>query len=127
MSDEIRLTLPYTPPTNRYWRCWRGRMVVSTAAREYKVIVAELAREADIKPLEGAVCIWLDVYRPRKVGDLDGRIKVCLDALNGIAYTDDSQITGIIARRFDIENPKRRKKGDPIDAGRVEVVIQQAE
>lgn len=126
MPEEIRLTLPYCPPANRYWRNYRGRMVVAEAAREYKATVKELAAEAGIEPIAGDVCVWLDVYRPRKSGDLDGRIKILLDSLNGIAYEDDKQITGIIARRFDVEKPKKRKKGDPIDPGRVEVVIQPA-
>lgn len=126
MPDEIRLILPYTPASNRYWRNFRGRMVVSQAARDYKAVVKQLAEEAEIEPLQGEVCVYMDVYRPRKSGDLDGRIKILLDSLNGIAYADDKQVVGINARRFDVEKPKKRKKGDPIDEGRVEVVIQSA-
>ena len=47
------------------------------------------------------------VYRPRRVGDLDNRIKCLQDAMEGFAYDDDKQISSIFATRHDDkENPR---------------------
>lgn len=98
----MQLTLPYPISTNVYFRMFRGRMVTSKAAREYKTFVADLARLARIQPAGGPIALTL-VYHPRKPKKATGRpvrrfdadnvCKVACDALNGIAYTDDSQIT----------------------------------
>lgn len=76
-------------------------MVVSGEARQYKLDVAALARVAGLRPVEGEVVITLDVYRPIRRGDLSNRIKIVEDALQGVAYKDDSQIVELTARRFD--------------------------
>lgn len=103
----MKLTLPFPPSANRYWRVWRGRPVVSSEARQYKLDVATLARVAGLRPVEGSVSLTLNIYRPRKAGDLSNRIKVVEDALQGIAYENDSQVVEIIARRHDdAKNPR---------------------
>lgn len=109
---EMNLVLPMAPSANRYWRNYRGVTVVSEEARAYKKAVAALARMQHAQPLTGNIEIRVDVYRGRKSGDLDNRLKVTLDSLRGIAYGDDSQITEIVARRLD-------DKADP----RIEVRI----
>jgi Holliday junction resolvase RusA-like endonuclease len=49
----------------------------------------------------------LDFYFPSERGDLDNRIKVMLDALQGLAFENDSQIREIVARRFkDKDRPR---------------------
>ncbi len=104
----IKLTLPYAPPANVYWRVSRGTVHVSAEAKQYKARVLDAAmRCGPIEPLAGPVILTLDVYRPQKSGDLSNRIKVCEDALIGIAYADDKQVVEIHARRFDSkENPR---------------------
>lgn len=108
----MKLTLPPPISANRYWRNFRGRMVVSDEARAYKTAVGWIANSAGADMLTGDVCVMLDVYRGAKRGDLDNKIKVILDALQGVSYINDSQIVEIHARRFD-------DKGNP----RVEVEI----
>ena len=105
MSKPKTITLPYPPSANRYWRMWRGRMVVSGEARQYKLDVATLARVAGVRQIEGDVSINIDIYRPIKRGDLSNRIKIVEDALQGVAYKDDAQIVELTARRF--EDKKR--------------------
>ena len=101
------VTLPLGPSANRYWRKFKNRMVISAEAVAYKREVAVLAQAAALPLLEGDIAITLDVYRRQRSGDLDNRIKVTLDALQGIAYTDDKQIVEIHARRFDDKkNPR---------------------
>lgn len=98
----MRLTLPYPPTANLYWRVWRGRAVKSTEARAYQETVKRLALlDGPRRPLAGLLSVAMDVYRPRRRGDLDNTLKVILDALKGIAFDDDDQIEVIVARRFD--------------------------
>lgn len=109
----MKLTLPYPPTGNLYWRHFRGRVVVSSQARKYREMVRLLGSR--IEPLKGAVEVSVDVHRPRRIGDLDNALKVLLDALRGIAYVDDKQVVAIHARRYD-------DKQDP----RAEVTVEEA-
>lgn len=103
----IRLTLPYPPSANRYWRVVRGQTLVSAEARAYKRTVAQLCLVARIRPFTGDVMLMLDIYRPLRRGDLSNRIKVLEDALEGYAFDDDAQVVDIAARRFDDKaNPR---------------------
>lgn len=97
----MRITLDVGPSANRYWRMVNGRMVRSREATDYKHYVALLCATAGFVPLDGNVCLSVDVYRPAKRGDLDNFLKVVGDALIGFAYHDDSQVVELRARRFD--------------------------
>lgn len=108
----MRLTLPYPPLANRYWRVWRGRAVKSPAARDYQSSVRLANRR---KPIEGPVSVSVSVYRPWRRGDLDGALKVLLDALQGVAYADDSQVVRLHAERFeDKANPRVEVVVEPV-------------
>ncbi len=106
----MRISLPYPPSTNRYYRTYRGHVTISAEAKAYKAKVRGILFMG--RPYDGPVSVSLDVYRPRKSGDLDNRLKVTLDALRGIAFHDDSQVVEIRAVRHD-------DKGNP----RVEIEI----
>lgn len=107
------LTLPYPPSVNHYLaRSHTGGLYPTAQAVAYKEEVALRARLEGITPLDGAVVVTVDVYRPAKRGDLDNCLKVTFDSLNGIAWHDDSQVVEIHASRHD-------DKHNP----RVEVVI----
>lgn len=107
-SSIVRLILPMSPSANRYWRNYNGHVVVSNEASSYKANVGWIAKEAGItSPFDGNVAVSLYVYRKQRSGDLDNRIKVLLDSLNGIVFTDDSQVVEIHAyRRDDKINPR---------------------
>ena len=94
-------TLPLPPSANRYWRMFRGRVITSSEAQNYRAAVAALLYQYHVEPLTGAVCVSISVYRQRKAGDLDNRIKIVLDALQGICYIDDKQVTELHAFMFD--------------------------
>lgn len=103
----MTITLPSPVSANRYWRNFRGRMVVSAEAKAYKEQVAWIARAAGMELLTGDVSVTMKVYRPAKRGDIDNAAKILLDSLNGIAYSDDSQIVEIHAYRYDDKaNPR---------------------
>lgn len=94
----FRATLPEPPSANRWWRNFRGRMVLSPAARKYKANLEQL-RGAFL--VEGPVKVSMDWYRGRKSGDLDKRIGIALDAMQGVFFENDSQVVELIARRHD--------------------------
>ena len=111
VSASINLDLPYPPSVNRYWRHVligkRAAVLLSREAREFKARVGEICALARVQPIEGPVFVRLVAYRPRKIGDLDGVLKGTLDALQGFAFKNDSQIVRILAeRRDDKERPR---------------------
>lgn len=60
-------------------------------------------------PFTGAVKLTAEVYRnvvptALQFGDIDNHLKAILDALNGICYADDRQVTSVEVTLF---------KGDP--------------
>lgn len=115
------LTLPYPISANRYWatraiRSKAKRKVVAMTyvtpeAQEYRDTVAKIAIAAGVRPLEGRVTFnrWLFPARPKdwmkraqrdpdtwddsvRCIDVLNADKVLADALNGVAWLDDSQI-----------------------------------
>lgn len=101
---EVTLTLPVPPSANKYWIYARNRVMTSPEARAYKDAVRLLTR---IDMISGPVAVNVSVYRPAKRGDLDNYLKIMLDALQGVLYEDDRQITEIHAFRYDDkDNPR---------------------
>ena len=110
-APVLTVTLPYPPSANRYWRhcVINGRVSVylSGEAKKYKRDIAVIGLSLGCKPLEGRVRFTAKVFRPRKSGDLMNREKVLCDALQQVAYIDDSQITEAHFFLFDDrENPR---------------------
>lgn len=104
----MKVTLPPPPSANVYWKYWRGRVVPSPEAKTYKRVVRlMLLSEGHRKPLAGPVVLSLVWYRAERRGDLSNRLKVLEDALNGIAFNDDSQVVELHCRREDDKlNPR---------------------
>jgi crossover junction endodeoxyribonuclease RusA len=107
MTDgPTTFTLPEPPSANRWWRKFQNRMVLSAEARAYKTRVAVMLH-AKAQPLTGPVALTLTWYRGRKAGDLDKRVGVLLDGLQGVLYANDAQIVALHAYRFDDKkNPR---------------------
>lgn len=115
------ILLPYPVSANRYWRTFRGRQVVSAEAKAYKQEAGWVWAAARKKLLVGTavhVEIELCPKLTKQQGasktrmDLDNCIKVTLDALNKVAFADDSQVVSIRAR-----------VGAPIDGGGLKVDV----
>lgn len=107
----ISLTLPYPPSKNRLHRRVGNLTLLSREAREYQrgIAVALLAQLVELgrEPLTGPVALTLRFYRPRKAGDVDGRLPWLIDCLQGYAYRDDKQVVEIHAYRLeDKVNPR---------------------
>lgn len=109
-------TLPYPPSKNRLHRRVGRLTILSREARDYKTIVAARCLSQGMQPLDGQVSVTLSFYRPRKIGDVDGRIPWTLDCLQGLAFHNDSQVVELHCYRLD-------DKANP----RVEVVIERSE
>jgi Holliday junction resolvase RusA-like endonuclease len=102
------LTLPEPPSANRWWRAVtipakggkpaRTQMLLSADARKYKKSLEQLS---GLAVHDGPVRVSVEWYRGRRSGDLDKRLGVVFDALQGVLYANDNQIVEINARRFD--------------------------
>lgn len=114
MGPRPLITLPFPPSGNRYWRIWRGRAVASPEAVAYKETVRLLCLTRGMKLIEGDVHVHLWLYRRARRGDLDNSLKVLLDALQGVAYQNDSAIREIHAVQFeDAADPRVRVIVEP--------------
>lgn len=104
----IKATLRYPPTLNHlYFTAKSGRRVLSKEGATYKEEAGWVLKAAGAKPIEGPVVVYMTVYRPRKVGDLDNTLKAVFDSCKGIAWIDDKQVVEIHAyREDDKENPR---------------------
>ena len=115
-----KLILPLSPGTNRMWR--RSKTGVYPLA-EYVYFKTHTYQEARISgvchPLQGPVMVGLTYHpkarkketdKPLKRMDVDAHIKPVLDALIGVAYEDDYQVTKVWS-----------ELGEPIDGGQLVV------
>ena len=115
----MRLTLPYPPSVNHYWRKWRNRMVISREGREYRRAICGLLAPGGgggirKPPAGGRIALAMDAFPPdRRRRDLDNIQKPVLDALEHAGvYADDSQIDLLITRR-----------SERVESGRLDVRI----
>jgi crossover junction endodeoxyribonuclease RusA len=118
------IILPYPPSANRLWRNARGRMIPSAEAVAFKGLAGIQAARARMPLRDGPVqvCVILHPKKPKRPGkgevrsiDLDNALKAALDALQGIAYTNDRQIQRIVATR-----------GEPVPSGALSVEVSAA-
>ncbi len=99
------LRLPYPISSNRYWRHSGSSTYISGEAKDYKRAVVLIAKYAGLEPLFGVVAVDITFHpKTTKAGatskqrlDLDNVIKVTLDALQGVAYHNDSQVNYLTA------------------------------
>lgn len=117
-----RFTIPGKPmgqPRVRFARM--GNFVKTYDPKEatsYKATIIQIAQAAGVKPMTGPIMLTVAAYMPRPQRlcrksdsnlavpseckpDWDNIGKIVSDALNGVAYADDSQITmGTVCKRY---------------------------
>jgi crossover junction endodeoxyribonuclease RusA len=112
----LALTLPYPPGTNNLYATIGRRRVLSREGRDYKATCVLLALAAGCRPVVGPVGLEVTVYRPRRAGDLDGRLKVLLDAMTGVVWVDDRQVVELHAyRKDDKARPRAEVRVWPVE------------
>lgn len=103
----LKIILPYPPSVNHYLRHAGHSVYRTKEANDYREIVEWILHDMEVDPLQGALKVSIIIYRPRKAGDIDGILKVSLDAMNKLAYEDDKQIIELhVYRRDDKHNPR---------------------
>ena len=123
IPPTYQLYLPYPPSTNRLWRYERGYARLSDEAKDWIALASLEARSASCRPLEGPVVVLMQLHpRLTKKGkasqvrlDVDGPIKITLDALIGHCYQDDKQVVLV-----------QSQLGDPMPKGGISVQVMEA-
>lgn len=107
----MTLVLPWPPALNHLYRMvmvkGSPRMLISARGRAYKTECGWEAKRQGARPQKGSLAVTVILYRPRRIGDIDGYLKVVFDSMNGIAWDDDSQVQELhVYRRDDKERPR---------------------
>lgn len=103
---SVRLTLPLPPGVNNQYATVRGRRVLSREARQFRKSVAALVRDAYSRgALDDALtdslrgqplaCDLVFYFETPYKRDLDGGLKIALDALFDALGLDDRYIVSI--------------------------------
>lgn len=105
------ITLPWPPSTNRLWRQWRGRTLLSAEGRAYRAAVARVCLESRCVRLGDAeLTLVIDAWMPdRRRRDLDNLLKAAQDSMaHAGIFADDSQIVDLRIRRAGVDkvNPR---------------------
>jgi Holliday junction resolvase RusA-like endonuclease len=102
MKPTSPLVLRVPPTANFWWRNVGGRMVKSKEAREYQSYAYTTALAAGYRPIHRPqeVAVSIVWHRQAAQGDLDKRLGVLLDALQGACYEKDSQVAELHAVRI---------------------------
>lgn len=90
----------------------RGWTIDPPRSRKAKKVIAQYATASRqthrFSVLEGQVVLDVAFYGLRPNADLSNAVKLVEDALNGVLYKDDHQITILRAARYPVEKGKER-------------------
>lgn len=96
----VTLNLPYPVSTNRYWRSVKHpktghtMVILSNEAKAYKARVREIG--ATLTPSDKPIQLSLVLIpKGKRRIDLSNCLKIAEDALQGVAYINDSQVIDI--------------------------------
>lgn len=107
----ISFTVEGKPIQQGSMRAFNNRVVhnKSKELMAWRKAVAEAAHKAGCTPITGPIAISMDFTyeRPKTVNrehptvppDLDKQVRSILDALTGVAYVDDGQVTALTATK----------------------------
>ncbi len=100
----MRLTLPWPPSVNHYWRRVRNRTLISKEGRLFRKRVLATLTTRHIEPMTGSLAVRIVAHPPdRRRRDLDNIAKSLLDALeHGGVYEDDNQIDRLSIERASV-------------------------
>lgn len=101
-------------------RFWEGKVITPASTRKYEEYIKEQCK--DFQKLEGPIIMIVEIAietpkcRKEQVKqplgryvqtrpDIDNYIKIFMDALNGIAYDDDSQVSYVCGVKKYVDEP----------------------
>ncbi|MGC2374256.1 MAG: RusA family crossover junction endodeoxyribonuclease [Solirubrobacteraceae bacterium] len=106
----VKLVIPGSPIPLQRSRTSSGRHYLPARSKTYRLVVQAMWMQAGRPSLGDApFAVSMRFYGARANADLDNLIKAILDALNGLAYTDDRQlrcIAGAHTLPVDAEGPR---------------------
>lgn len=104
------IVLPFPPSTNRIWRQFKGRTILSAEGRKYRANVMASVMEGGWRPRTSDLDVRIMAFLPdARRRDLDNLLKASLDALTHAGvWRDDSQIKRLTIEHcgIDRENPR---------------------
>lgn len=108
--------MPGPPVPKARPRVFRKNTITDPRTARYEMLVKMCARTAGVRPIEGAVHLAVAFYLPdKRRRDCDNLQKSIQDALNGIAYADDSQVHSWQGMLFhDAANPRAVVTVEPL-------------
>jgi crossover junction endodeoxyribonuclease RusA len=118
MTEWITFTVHGSPVPKARHRLGKGNVYTPQRTKDAEAAIAWHAKiaMAGRKPHQGPVNLCIMFAMPSKKAtarpDIDNLIKTVMDALNGVAYVDDCQITNICASKH-----ASRSAGTQIDIG----------
>lgn len=106
-APKIALTLPYPPSVNKIWAPRVGGFGFKKTgfAKKWAKDAGWAYKLAGGRLHTGPVTVIINLH-PKDDGhrrDVDNPIKITLDALNGVAWKDDSQIVALAIVKFPAE------------------------
>ena len=104
----MKITLPWPPSVNTYWRNVGGKVLISKKGRAYRKLIAEMVLVDGYCPLGDArLGIHMAACPPdRRKRDLDNLPKAVFDSLQHAGlFDDDEQIDYFAIERCDVEKP----------------------
>jgi Holliday junction resolvase RusA-like endonuclease len=122
----IKLIIPGEPVSKARPRVMKGFTYTPAKTVNYETLIKELFIISKQCPLEGPLKAKVSCFfkipktgtkaklqamrdnsiRPTKKPDTDNLGKICLDALNELAYKDDSQVVELLVSKWYSENPR---------------------
>ncbi len=107
----MNITLPFPPSLNRYYRTFKGRILIAADGRRYRTDVELVVLLAKVETFgESAVGVEIEAWMPdARKRDVDNLLKGVLDGMThaGI-WQDDSQIDYLSIRRMGIDRERPR-------------------
>jgi Holliday junction resolvase RusA-like endonuclease len=105
MNNPGLWVIPMPPPINQTYKISRRFMYKSKEARAFECEVVSLL--SGVVPTDKEVRLRLDMYFKTNASDIDGRIKITLDSMQGFLYDNDRQIIELnVTKRIDKIRPR---------------------
>lgn len=107
-DGTITIRLDFPPSVNTYYRRAGHTMYLSKQGRQYIAAVrSQFAAWRFHSPFKGRVAVCIELARKdRRSYDIQNYDKGLLDALEGVAYVNDSQIDRLEIRRLPVDEAK---------------------